>query len=91
MRRKNKKLTENKESNERGLRGNSFRNRVGDKIPRLNVLKRTYEIRLSKEPIEDKRYILTLESETAHGYNYERILKGTYQECEKLKEELENV
>lgn len=48
-------------------------------------LKEKYKIELSKEPKDDKKYIVVFESQTLAGYNCQRVFKGTYKECQKMK------
>lgn len=55
------------------------------KIFNVVKLKEKYKIELSKEPEDDKKYIVVFESETLAGYNYQRIFKGTYKQCKKMK------
>ncbi len=55
----------------------------------ITKLKERYKIEESKEPEDDKKYIVFYESETLCGYNYQRVFKGTKKECIKKKKELE--
>lgn len=48
-------------------------------------LKEKYRIEKSKEPEDDKKYIIVFESQTLCGYNFQRVFKGTYEECRKMK------
>lgn len=43
----------------------------------------------SLNPEKEKTHILVLESETEHGWNYERIFKGRRRECLELKKKME--
>lgn len=43
----------------------------------------------SKLPEGNKTHILVLESQTVHGWNFQRIFKGTRRECLEKKKELE--
>lgn len=54
-------------------------------------LKSKYRILESKEPEDKATHILWYESETLRGCNYQRIFKGTKEECIKEKEKRENV
>lgn len=48
-------------------------------------LKEKYRIQKSLEPEDDKKYIIVFESETLNGYNFQRVFKGNYEECKKMK------
>ena len=51
----------------------------------ITKLKEKYKIEKSKEPVDGKNYIVVFESETLSGFNYQRVFKGTYEECQKMK------
>ena len=48
-----------------------------------------YKIERSKEPSGYKKYIIVHEMQTAKGINYQRVFKGTLEECFKEKRILE--
>lgn len=52
-------------------------------------IKSKYFIEKLKQPDEEGTHILFYESETLHGCNYQRVFKGTYQECKNEKEKRE--
>lgn len=54
-------------------------------------LKNKYRIVESKEPEDKATHVLWYESETLRGFNYQRVFKGTKEECERVKKEKENV
>lgn len=60
------------------------------KIFRSIKLLDRYKIEASKEPNNDGNYVLFHEIETLRGYNYQRVFKGSYKECCKEKNRLEN-
>ena len=66
----------------------TFRDRVRDKIDRITKKSQAYVVEKSNEPEGDKEYIVVYESETENGYNTGRVFKGTFKECQKLKNEL---
>ena len=44
-----------------------------------------YVVKKSNYPNDDGKYIVLYISESAHGYNEQRIYKGTYKECHIVK------
>ena len=52
--------------------------------------KNKLRIEKSKYPTDEITHVLWLETESLSGYGYRGIFKGTYQECFKEKEKLEN-
>lgn len=52
--------------------------------------KNKLRIEKSKYPTDEITHILWLETASLGGYGYRGIFKGTYQECLKEKEKLEN-
>ena len=54
-------------------------------------IKSLYRILESKEPKDKETHVLWYESETTRGINYQRVFKGTKEECERVKKEKENV
>lgn len=52
-------------------------------------LKERYKVIKSGEPEDDKTHIVVYESETLRGYNCQRVFKGSYQKCHKIKDALE--
>jgi len=52
-------------------------------------LKERYKVIKSREPEDDKTHIVVYESESLRGYNYQRVFKGSYQKCRKIKDALE--
>jgi hypothetical protein len=52
-------------------------------------LKERYRIVKSREPEDDKTHIVVYESETLRGCNCQRVFKGSYQKCRKIKDALE--
>lgn len=51
---------------------------------------KVYKIEKSQYPVDDKKYIVVMYSETQNGYNCGRVYKGTYRECHDYKKRLEN-
>lgn len=68
----------------------TFRDRIRDKISRI-AKKQAYVVEKSNEPDGEKEYIVVYESETDKGCNYQRVFKGTFKECHKLKNQLNEV
>lgn len=52
-------------------------------------LKERYRVVKSREPEDDKTHIVVYESESLRGYNCQRVFKGSYQKCQKIKDALE--
>ena len=52
--------------------------------------KNKLRIEKSKYPTDEITHVLWLETESLSGSGYRGIFKGTYQECLKEKEKLEN-
>lgn len=44
-----------------------------------------YYVEPSQYPDKEGDYILFMESETEHGYNYQRVFKGTEKKCNREK------
>lgn len=86
MLRKNKRNNRKRNGDER----KSFRDRIRDKIAAITK-KQCYVVEKSNEPIGEKEYIVIYECETDKGCNYQRVFKGTFKECKKLKDELNKV
>lgn len=70
-----------------GVERKSFRDRIRDKITRITK-KYGYVVEKSNNPEGDKEYVVFYECETPHGYNYQRVYKGTLNECKMLAKEL---
>lgn len=58
-------------------------NKVGDKMKK-------YKIEKSIFPEGKNTHLVVMYSTSEHGYNYQRVFKGSREECKIKKEELEN-
>lgn len=65
----------------------SFRDRIRDRITKITK-KYGYVVEKSNNPEGNKEYLVVYECETPHGYNYQRIYKGTLKDCKMLAKEL---
>lgn len=52
-----------------------------------------YKVEKSKFPEGNKTHLVILDAHSEHGYNYQRVFKGSYKECleeKRRREEIEN-
>ena len=54
-------------------------------------IKSIYRILKNTDENDKDKYVLWYESETLRGCNYQRVFKGSKEECERVKKEKENV
>ena len=50
-----------------------------------------YKVERSKYPEDNKTHLVVRYSVSSHGYNIQRVFKGTYKECVNKKKELKNI
>lgn len=48
-----------------------------------------YKVERSNYPEDNKTHLVVRYSVSSHGYNIQRVFKGTYKECVNKKKELE--
>ena len=88
MRRDNKRLSRNDTSKKGRTRRLNIRDKIRSQFRRLNKKQQCYVVEPSNEPEGEKKYIVVYESETEGGFGSGRIFKGTFRECQDLKNEL---